>query len=67
MARRTIKYMTAALLIPIFAIVLTAIAVYRIFAFLRKDGQSQPVQAHTNKRTEAPATSISAETLVPRF
>ncbi|GAB3265135.1 hypothetical protein [Arthrobacter pigmenti] len=65
--RRTIKDMTTALLIPIFAIVLTAIAVYRIFAFLRKDGQPAPAPVYTNKRTETPTTSVSAETLVPRF
>jgi hypothetical protein len=59
--------MTAALMIPLFAIVLTAIAVYRIFAFLRKDGRPAPAPVYTNQRTETPATSVSAETLVPRF
>lgn len=57
--------MTAALLIPLIAIVLTTVAVYRIFAFLRKDGIPQPAPAY--RREQAPATSISAETLVPRF
>ncbi|WP_026818111.1 hypothetical protein [Arthrobacter castelli] len=59
--------MTAALLIPLFAIVLTAVAVYRIFAFLRKDGRPQPAPVYSNSREATPATSISAETLVPRF
>lgn len=59
--------MTTALLIPVFAIVLTAIAVYRIFAFLRMDGRPAPAPVYTNQRIEAPATSVSAETLVPRF
>ncbi|WP_026535073.1 hypothetical protein [Arthrobacter sp. H14] len=60
--------MTAALILPILTILALAVAVYRIFAFLRADRMLQPAPVYPNwDNTEAPSTSVQAETLRPRF
>lgn len=64
--------MTTALILPLLTIAALAVAVYRIFSFLRVDSALQPAPATdlatatTTWTSELPAPTVHAEMIRPR-